>query len=229
MSFRKKLIPEPQLLCTWQPASKCEGCETQGKLMCRLDGKDMLEFFMIVLPFGVVTIGGTLRAGYGWALWLWLAYSLFFFFVWEAFVLCRHCPFWAEPGKMLRCHANYGVLKIWKHEPGPMSRAEKAQFIIGALIWMGFPFPFMLIGHQYLLALVGAATALSGIFVLRVSVCSRCVNFSCPMNTVPKQLVDTYLRRNPQMEAAWEASGYHFEEREPHVNTRFEPRKAQVL
>lgn len=179
--------------------------------MCRLDGKDMLEFFMIIFPFGVASIAGTIRAGYGWSLWLWLTYSLFFFFVWEAFVLCRHCPFWAEPGKMLRCHANYGVIKIWKHNPGPMSRAERAQFVVGALIWMGFPFPFMLLGQEYLLALVAAATAIGGVFVLRISVCSRCVNFSCPVNAVPKQLVDEYLRRNPRMEAAWEASGYRLE------------------
>jgi len=209
MSLRQNSTSESRLPCTWQPAANCEGCETHGRLMCRLDAKDMLEFFVIILPFGVVTIGGTIRAGYGWALWLWLAYSLFFFFVWEALVLCRHCPFWAEPRKVLRCHANYGVFKIWKYDPGPMSRAEKAQFVIGALLWMGFPFPFMLLGREYFLVIAGAAAAVSGIFVLRISVCSRCVNFSCPMNTVPKQHVDEYLMRNPQMEADWPAHGYH--------------------
>jgi hypothetical protein len=64
--------------------------------MCRLERKDMVNFFMIILPFGVTAIAGTIRAGYGWVLLLWLAYSLFFFFVWEARVLCRHCPSWAE-------------------------------------------------------------------------------------------------------------------------------------
>lgn len=211
MARRQTSIPESAPLCTWQPASNCVGCETHGKLMCRLDGKDMLEFFMIVLPFAVAAIAGTILAGYGWSLWLWLGYSLFFFFVWEAYVLCRHCPFWAEPGKVLRCHANYGVFKIWKHNPGPMSRAERVQFVVGALIWMAFPFPFMLLGQEFLLAAIAAAAALSGVFVLRISVCSRCVNFSCPMNRVPKQLVDEYLMRNPQMKAAWEASGYHLE------------------
>ncbi len=176
--------------------------------MCRLDGKDMLQFFMIILPFGVVAIGGTLRAGYGWYLLLWLAYSLFFFLVWEAFVLCRHCPFWAEPKRVLRCHANYGVIKIWKFQPGPMSKSEKIQFVIGALLWVGFPFPFMLLGQEYLLAAVGACAAVSGIFTLRISVCTRCVNFSCPMNAVPETLVEAYLKRNPQMEAAWAARGY---------------------
>lgn len=180
--------------------------------MCRFEPRDMLHFFMIVLPFFVTGIAGTIRAGYGWYLLLWLAYSLFFFFVWEARVLCRHCPYWAGPGRVLRCHANYGVLKLWKYEPGPMSKAEKTQFVIGALVWAGFPFPFLLLGREYLLALIGASAVISGIFLLRRNVCSRCINFSCPLNSVPKQLVDAYLRRNPAIQTAWEQSGYRLEE-----------------
>jgi hypothetical protein len=199
---------EPVLPCTWQPLSGCQGCQAGDKLMCRFDPKDMLHFFMIILPFGVTAVAGTIRAGYGWCLWLWLAYSLFFFFVWEARVLCRHCPFWADSSRLLRCHANYGVIKIWKYQPGPMSRAERIQFAIGALLWIGFPLPFLLMGRQYLLALIGLSAAVSAAFLLRRNVCSRCVNFSCPMNAVPKQLVDIYLARNPQIRVSWEASGY---------------------
>ena len=179
--------------------------------MCRFDAKDMLHFFMMILPFGVAAIAGTIAAGYGWYLWLWLGYSLFFFFVWEARVLCRHCPFWAEQSGMLRCHANYGVFKIWRYEPGPMSRSEKIQFSIGALAWVVFPFPGMLLGGQYLLAFIGACAAFSGGFLLKSDVCSRCVNFSCPMNAVPKAIVDVYLGRNPQMRAAWESTGYRLD------------------
>lgn len=179
--------------------------------MCRFDRGDMLHFFMIVLPFFVTAIVGTILAGFGWYLLLWLAYSLFFFFVWEARVLCRHCPYWAGPGSMLRCHANYGVLKLWKYEPAPMSQAEKIQFGVGVLVWAGFPFPFLFLGQQYLLALIGLSAVLSGAFILKRNVCSRCINFSCPLNGVPKQAVDAYLRRNPQIREAWEKSGYRLE------------------
>jgi hypothetical protein len=200
---------KPTLPCTWQPLTTCQTCQVEGKLMCRFDSKDLVNFFMIVLPFAVTAIAGTIQAGYGWYLFLWLAYSLFFFFVWEARVLCRHCPYWAEEGTTLHCHANYGVFKIWKYQPGPMSKWEKTQFIIGALMWICFPFPFLLLGQEYLLALIALSAAVSGTFILRVNVCTRCINFSCPMNAVPKQFVDAYLRRNPQIRAAWEASGYH--------------------
>jgi hypothetical protein len=34
------------------------------------------------------------------------------------------------------------------------------------------------------------------------------VNFSCPLNTVPKHSVDEFLQRSPRMREAWEESGY---------------------
>lgn len=177
--------------------------------MCRFSDKDMLNFFMIILPFGVTSIAGTIRAGYGLLLLLWLAYSLFFFIVWEARVLCRHCPYWAEEGRILHCHANYGVIKIWEYDPRPLHKGEKIQFIIGALIFVGFPFPYLILGHEYLLALICLSTVVSGVVLLRRNVCRRCINFSCPMNAAPKELVDMYLRRNPDMRESWESSGYH--------------------
>jgi hypothetical protein len=211
MSSQRTSIHNSPVPCTWQPLSVCQACQTNGKLMCRFDEKDLLNFFMIILPFGVTATAGTIRAGYGWYLLLWLAYSLFFFFVWEARVLCRHCPYWAEEGTILHCHANYGVIKIWKYHPGPMNKWEKTQFVIGVLLWVGFPFPFLFLGQEYLLALIGVSAAVSGAFILRKNVCTRCINLSCPLNAVPKQLVDIYLRRNPDMQAAWESSGYPLE------------------
>ncbi len=211
MSSQQTSTQGSPIPCTWQSVSACQDCQTDGKLMCRLDGKDVLNFLMILLPYSVTVIAGNIRAGYGWYLLLWLAYSLSFFFIWEARILCRHCPYWAEKGSILRCHANYGVIKIWKYHPGPMSKLEKIQFAIGALIWIGFPFPFLFLGQEYLLASIGICAAVSGTFILRKNVCTRCINFSCPMNNVPKQLVDIYLRRNPEIQAAWESSGYLIE------------------
>jgi hypothetical protein len=199
------------LPCTWQPVSACKDCVANGKLMCRFDKADMLHFFMIFFPFGFTSIAGTIRAGYGWYVLLWLAYSLFFFMVREARILCRHCPYWAGPGSMLRCHANYGVIKIWKCQPGPMRKPEKVQLLIGVLLWVGFPFAFMFLGHQYLSALIGVSTAVSGAFLLRRNVCRRCINFSCHLNSVPPHLVNLYLKRNPEVLAAWEALGYRWE------------------
>jgi hypothetical protein len=211
-------MPEEQssasssLPCTWQPLLVCQDCHLAGDLMCRYEAKDMLTFFMNVLPFAVTVIAGTIRAGFGWYLLLWLAYALFFFFVWEARILCSHCPMWAEESRVLHCHANNGVVKLWKYRPGPMSRSERIQFLAGALLWIVLPFPFLLLGGEYLLALIGLVSAASGVWGVYRTACNRCLNFSCPMNAVPKPIVDAYLARNPEMRAAWEASGYRLDE-----------------
>jgi hypothetical protein len=196
-----------EMPCTAQPTSACAGCNLNGLLMCRYEARDSTHFFMIILPFFVTAIGGVIAAGYGWWLLGWLAYMLFFFFVWEGRVLCSHCPYWAEPGSVLRCHANYGVVKLWKYRPGPMNRSEQVQFLAGVLLFILYPLVFLVIGRKYLLAAIGLACATSFAYLLRRNICNRCVNFSCPLNHVPKNLVDIYLLQNPAMRIAWEKRG----------------------
>jgi hypothetical protein len=69
-----------------------------------------------------------------------------------------------------------------------------------------------LLGGEYLWAAAGLVAAISAAYNLRVVSCGRCINFSCPLNTVPKAEVDTYLRRNPAMREAWESAGYRLED-----------------
>jgi hypothetical protein len=190
--------------CTAQPASECEDCSLKGPLMCRYEARDTTHFFMIILPFFVTAIGGMIVSGYGWWLIGWMAYMLFFFFVWEARVLCSHCPYWAAEGRVLRCHANYGVIKIWRYRPQPMSRSEQVQFLAGVVVFILYPLIFLLAGEEYLLAAIGLASAASFGYLLRRNICSRCVNFSCPLNNVPKEVANAFLRRNPMMRQAWE-------------------------
>jgi hypothetical protein len=44
--------------------------------------------------------------------------------------------------------------------------------------------------------------------IIKVYYCAKCVNFSCPLNTVEKRVVDEYLLKNDVMREAWEKSGY---------------------
>jgi hypothetical protein len=200
--------PSVDILCTWQSTQACQECNLASQLMCRYEQRDLIRFLLMFFPFGGLVIAGVILAGYGWYLVGWLAYALFFFFVWEARVLCRHCPFWSEESSVLHCHANYGVVKIWSYDPRPMNSSEKVQFAVGALILGLYPFPLMLLGQQYLLAFLSLAATIAFVVFLRRHECSRCIHFSCPANTVPKSKVDAYLRRNPVMLAAWEESGY---------------------
>jgi hypothetical protein len=197
--------------CTTRSNESCAGCTLNTLLMCRYDARDLTHFFMMVFPFFVTAIGGVIAGGYGWWLLGWLAYMLFFFFVWEGRVLCSHCPYWSEQGRILHCHANYGVIKLWRYRPGSMSRSEQAQFLTGALLFILYPLIFMVIGGEYLLAGIGLASATSFGYLLFRNVCVRCINFSCPLNHAPKEVIRAYLKQNPVMHLAWEESGYRLD------------------
>lgn len=224
MSAQPLRPEEGALPCTWQASDVCADCQIASDLQCRFERKDLTRFLLSFLPYGVSVVAGLLLAGFGWVLLGWVAFALFFFFVWEARVLCSHCPFWAEDSRVLHCHANYGVIKLWRYRPGPMSRAEQVQFLVGALLLIALPFPFMLAGGlrgtgaslgpidlALLLAAVALASAVGFAVDLSRQVCTRCVNFSCPLNRVPKAAVDAYLRRNPVILEAWQASGYQLD------------------
>jgi len=192
--------------CTAKTALSCEDCSLNGPLMCRFEKRDLAFFLVICLPFFVTAIGGGIAAGFGWWLFGWLAYEFFFFYVWEARVLCSHCPSWAENGRVLHCHANYGVIKLWKYRPGPMSRPEQVQFIAGSLLLVLYPLIFMVIGREYLLATIGLVSATSFAYLLWQNCCDRCGNFSCPLNHVETATRQAFFKRNPVILAAWKAS-----------------------
>ena len=140
---------------------------------------------------------------------------LIFFEFWEIRILCSHCPYYAEKGRALHCIANWGSLKVWRYHPEPMSRAEKIQLFIGFIILGGYPFPFLVLGGRYILAALAAWGLLIFFWTLRKYTCSKCVNFSCPINRVPKNVVDEFLKRNPTMRKAWEEHGWKVDETVP--------------
>lgn len=201
----------PHHLCTLGDSNRCTTCGIEGGLNCRFSWGDLLYFFVLFAPPAITAVAGMVLGGYGPWLLAWAGYMIFFFFVWEARVLCSHCPFWAEDTRVLHCLANHGVIKLWRYRPGPMSRSEGVQFLVGAGVLILFPFPFMLLGSQYVLALATLAGMTAFAFSLVKNICPRCINFSCPLNGVPKATVDAYLRQNPVMRRAWEESGYQLD------------------
>jgi hypothetical protein len=198
----------PHGICTWDRGADCAHCGNSGRLMCRMNYADLLQFMLLVLGTFVPAIVGMIRGGYGvYLVGYGLFWGLFFGFV-ETRVLCSHCPFYAERSSVLRCPANYGLPKLWRYRPGPMSRLEKATLLVGFAVLFGYPMPFLALGRQVVLLFITCnAVGLWFVVMLR-NVCRRCVNFSCPFNRVPRPLVDEYLRLNRVMREAWEASGY---------------------
>jgi hypothetical protein len=198
----------PYDVCTWRAEDACASCPLAGRLKCRFERRHLLHFLGMFGVFVMPATIGVIQSGYGWYLLGWVAYWLIFFELWEIRILCSHCPYYAERGSTLHCIANYGSLKLWKYRPGPMKRWEKVQLWIGFALLGGYPFPFMLLGGEVLWAIAALWGLVMFFWTLREYTCSRCVNFSCPLNTVPREIVDQYLARNPVMRRAWEESGW---------------------
>jgi hypothetical protein len=163
----------------------------------------MCLFFIGFVAFGVPAVFGLILSGYGMLLIIWILYMIFFLQIWENRILCSHCPYYAENGRILRCRANYGLFKLWRYNPYPMSWWERFQFLIGVGIFVGFPMPWIFLGGQFLLLTLSLIGAIVFLLVLITKLCTRCVNFSCPLNRVSTKLIEKFLVQNPQMQKAW--------------------------
>ena len=220
----------PHNICTLNENSACAGCGISGKLACKWD-KDILSgFYAISFPAVLMAYLGIIFScfvtGVWWPLVAYVIYFFSMFGVFEIRFLCSHCPYYAESGNILHCLANHGSFKFWRYHPEPMNKFEQLMmYVLLATIFFIFPvaitgYGLWTIATQYasfgLLPLLGLAgltiasltTSASFVSSVKRFYCTQCVNFSCPLNTVPKPVVDAYLKRNPVMREAWEASGY---------------------
>jgi hypothetical protein len=180
----------------------CDGCPVHGTLHCHFQARDLAHFLLIVSPSFLLGGAGILHVG-PWYLVPWLAIVLGYFGLLEIRVMCSHCPHYAEPGHSLQCWANYGSPKLWKYRPGPMSRVEKSLFLGGfAAVW-GYPLVFLLGGMQWFLLAVYALASAGFFATLKIHLCSQCMNFACPLNSVQDETRRAFFARNPQIAQAW--------------------------
>ncbi len=213
--------------CTWDDEADCINCKINGKLNCKWDAKLLLRFYKIVLPTIIFGFLGFIIVGFNvtWVpLWIYIMFWIFFFLFFEIRVICSHCPYYAEEGKVLHCPANHGIPKLWAYHPEPLNTFEKVGTLGGAVFFVLFPvgtdiYGLYILWNQFnmvdititalgVLALLSSVAGVYFFITLRRNVCPKCVNFSCPLNKVPKEIVDAYLKNNPEMRKAWEAAGY---------------------
>ncbi len=193
----------PHNICSWNSETECKDCDEPDHLNCRFNFKYLLQFYAIFLPFAIPAIIGVRQSGYSSYLIGWLIMAIFFFGFWEIYILCSHCPYYALKGFTIKCIANYGCPKFWRYQPGPISKSKKIQLVIGFIIMSGYPFVFMILGRESLYLALSFAGLLFFFGALFKFVCTKCINFSCVFNRVPKSKVNAYLKRNPIMAKAW--------------------------
>jgi hypothetical protein len=156
-------------------------------------------------------------------LWPILAYSMVgvaFLGPVEMAALCRHCPHYARAGSRLRCMGPNPFPKLFPFSPRPLNGLERSVVILFSIFLLSFPSLVQIYGTWFLfsreawfalLGMVGinmatAMAVLQFIYILTRHFCSRCVNFSCPLNSVSEEAAKKYLEKNQAISTAWEKS-----------------------
>ena len=217
----------PFNICTFNPNSNCDECKNQDKLDCKLDKNQQKVSMLAVFSSIIIGVLGLIITGLiisnWWILTFYIVFVILFFFVIENRLTCSHCPYYAQKSKHLDCPGNNIFPKIWKFHPEPMKRYEKFGSTMGFTLIGVIPILSQLYSIWFFLSnnqstslilffgLFGVllATLLSFLMfysLFLLTFCSRCINFSCPFNKVPQDLVDEFLKRNPVIKDAWKKS-----------------------
>lgn len=180
----------------------CDDCKIKKTLHCHFHLKDLIHFLLIALPPFLLGGWGIYNVS-AWWLILWIIFVIAFFGFIEIRVMCSHCPHYAESPTSLKCWANYGSPKLWKYRPGPMIIVEKAIFFTGFIIVWGYPLLFMIIYKQIFLMIIYLISTGGFFMTLKIFMCSQCMNFACPLNSVDEKIRDQFFKKNPSVAEAW--------------------------
>ena len=195
-------FPDPSKPIKTCEASDCADCPVSNSIHCHFRPKDLIHFLLLCLPAFLIGGAGILACA-SWPFWVWIAVLIGFFGFLEIRVMCSHCPHYAEDGNTLGCWANHGSPKLWKYRPGPMSALEKLLFFGGLVVVWVYPLPFLWLGGQWFLLALYLLSNAAFFMTLKVFLCSRCMNFACPLNSVGEAVRDEFFSRNPAVAEHW--------------------------
>ena len=201
--------------CLWDNIKACKDCKLAGKLHCKLEPRLLKIFLSLAIPMLVFSFLGLILSSIliknWWFLAIFTVFVLLFFSLLEIRILCSHCPYYAEDSRVLHCYANWGLPKLWKYRPEPMNIWEKI-ILLSCFVFLGLFSPsvqvYVLVSDFYhdgstanlILLLIVCMLTFMSVFsfflVLKLIFCLRCVNFSCPLNSVPSKTRDGFLYKN---------------------------------
>ena len=182
----------------------CRGCEIEGQLVCVATLKDVAEFGVLFINWFIPFLAGMIIGGFRTSLAVWFGLAVLFFGYIEAFLLCRHCPAYAEKGFTLRCHANWGMPKIPSFDSRPVSRVEGWLCLLYATALFLYYIPFFVVSQQWLLLVWCTCAFVTWVWILQRTQCTRCYNLSCPVNRVPKEVREGFFCNYPEFAEAWQ-------------------------
>jgi hypothetical protein len=84
-----------------------------------------------------------------------------------------------------------------------MSSIEKLVFFTGFFVIFAYPVVFSLLNSQWILLLCFGVAVIFFSVMLRWYYCSRCINFSCPLNRVDHEIREEFWEHNPSDKKSW--------------------------
>lgn len=196
------LFLDPEKPVATCESESCDDCSIQSDVQCHFSIKDFLYFLFISLPPFVLGTAGIYYMNI-WLLVPWIIIIIAYFMFIEIRVMCSHCPHYAESPKSLKCWANYGAPKLWKYRPGPMTANEKTIFFGGFVFVWGYPLPIFILAEQLFLLIIYLLATAGFFIILSVFMCSKCMNFACPLNHVDKRVREKFFEKNPAAGESW--------------------------
>lgn len=182
---------------------KCDGCEIEGKLLCVHTELDLLDFAVLFITWLIPFIAGMVIGGVWIGLAIWVGLAVIFFGFLEAYVLCRHCPHYAEDGFTLKCHANWRLPKFPKINKKPLNSVEKAVWLVYVAVLFLYPIPFFIVGRLWLLLILVIWGGIVWVWTVQRTQCNRCFCLSCPANRVPEDVKKVFFKNYPEYAKAW--------------------------
>lgn len=195
-------FPDPSTPIATCRESSCDDCPVAEKIHCHFRLSDYLHFLLISSP-SFLLAGVELYRFSPWSLGLYLVIVVGFFGFLEIRVMCSHCPHYAEKGKTLTCWANHGSPKLWKYRPGPMSTTENLLFFFGLILVWGFPLPVFIFNTSWMNLALYLLTSCGFFVTLKLFLCSKCMNFACPLNGVDQKDRELFYQYNPSVARHW--------------------------
>ncbi len=220
-NFQNSLLSN---FCFKPDNEECKECSIKDVILCRFTRKEKIGFALGNLTYRILASAifffFFLITQIWWVIWVYIILVVLTFLILEPRLLCSHCPFYALEGRSLKCGGLWGMPKIWRYRPEPISRWEQnLMVLIGAIIdispilgiFLGFIAFFLspIKSIFYLIGLIVVSILFIGLAyyfgtVLLGDRCKRCPNFSCRMNKVPEEYRRQFLDKNPIMKFAWE-------------------------
>lgn len=160
----------------------CRECGLRDELTCRQTWREIMDFMLPAAMYFMLFIAGMWQGEHATALAVWAVLAAAFFLYGQQFLICRHCPHYAGPGRFLACHAAFGLPKIPSYDPRPLTKAETAALLLVTMLLFLYYVPLFIAAGQWLFLLLTSWALFAWVWGVQRFLCSRCVNINCPFN-----------------------------------------------